>query len=174
METIDDKLELGILDVSKAVFFVSEGGFAGLRYKDEEYKHIVLRRTMPIKQPSQYISIADDKNKEIGILRDLAELSPDQLAIVENELDNRYYSPKVLEIISVKDKLGYVYMEMKVKNKKEREYVKNCAVKDVSRNIRMLSDTSLIIFDVDRNRYIVPDLSELDKNSLKRLDSYLF
>jgi len=167
-------LDIGLLDTDKADFYVTEGGFTGLRYLDKDYPHIVLRRSLPIKEPSRYISVADDENNEIGIIRDLEDLKGEQKGIVINELDNRYYSPEILSIISVKDKLGYVYMEMRVKNKNSKEYVKNCAVKDVSRNIRMLSDTSIIIMDVDGNRYIAGDLSKLDRKSLKQLDPYLF
>jgi len=91
-----------------------------------------------------------------------------------DELDNRYYSPEVLEVISVKDKLGYVYMELRIRNKDQRDHVRSCAIKDVSKNIRMLSENSLIIFDVDGNRYIVKDVLGLDKHSTKKLDPYLF
>jgi predicted glycosyltransferase len=122
----------------------------------------------------KYISVADDENNEIGIIRDIEDLTSDQKDIVVNELDNRYYSPEILEIVSVQDKLGYVYIEMRIQNKNSKVHVKSCAVKDVSRNIRMLSDKSIIIFDVDGNRYIVSDLFSLNKNCLKRLDSYLF
>jgi hypothetical protein len=38
----------------------------------------------------------------------------------------------------------------------------------------MLSDTSLIIFDVDGNRYMIGDLSKLNKHSIRELDPYLF
>ena len=171
---MQSQLDIGLMDLSKAEFYVSKGGFAGLRYEDKDYPHIVLRRSLPIKEPMKYISVADHENKEIGIIRSVDELKDKQREIVINELDNRYYAPKVLEVLSVKDKLGYVYVELRIQNKNSNSYTKNCAVKDVSRNIRMLSDTSLIIFDVDGNRYIVEDLSELDKHSIKRLDPYLF
>jgi len=174
MESIKDQMDLGIMDLREASFYVAEGGFAGLRYKGEDYKHVVLRRIMPIDQPLNYISVADQENKEIGIIKSVEDLSDSQREIVEKELDSRYYSPVVLEIPSVKDKLGYVYMEMRLQNKQGKEYNKSCAVKDVSRNIRMLSGNSVIIFDVDGNRYVVPDLSALNKQSLRRLDSYLF
>lgn len=167
-------LDIGLLDISKADFYVTEGGFTGLRYDDKDYPHVVLRRTLPVKEPSRFISVADHDNKEIGILRSVEELNAAQRKIVENELENRYYSPEVLEVLSVKDKLGYVYIEMRIRNKNDKAYTKSCAVKDVNKNIRMLSETSLIIFDVDGNRYIVNELSKLDKNSLKRLDPYLF
>ena len=169
-----DPLEIGIMTMDTAEFFVTDGGFLGLKYKDAEYKHITLRRTSPIKMPTEYISVADHENKEIGIIKSIGELSESQRGIVENELDCRYYSPEVTEIISVKDKLGYVYIEMKLMNKNGKTSTKNCAVKDVNRNIRMLSDTSLIIFDVDGNRYIISELSKLDRASIKKLDPYLF
>ena len=166
--------DIGLMDTDKAEFYVTEGGFTGLRYEGSEYPHIVLRRSLPIKEPMKYISVADDENKEIAIIRSIDDLKGQQRDIVIKELDNRYYSPEVLEVISVSDKLGYVYMEMRIKNKNSNVYVKSCAVKDVSRNIRMLSDTSLIIFDVDGNRYIVSDLFKLDRKSIKQLDPYLF
>ena len=174
METYNDQLNLGLMDLRQAVFYVGDGGFTGLRYKGEDYKHVVLRRIMPIDQPLHYISVADQENKEIAILKSVADLQDSQREIVERELDSRYYSPEVLDLMSVKDKLGYVYMEMRLRNKQGKEYDKSCAVKDVSRNIRMLSNNSVIIFDVDGNRYIVEDLMQLDKHSIKRLDPYLF
>ena len=56
----------------------------------------------------------------------------------------------------------------------DTKYKKNCALKDVSKNIRMLDDDRLVITDVDGNRYIIESLSALDKKSLKRLEPYLF
>ena len=174
MEKIVDQMDLGIIDVNQARFYASEGGFPGLKYKGEDYKHVVLRRIMPMQEPFNYISVADPDNKEIGILKAVDELDARQKQIVIAELDNRYYSPEVIEVISVQDKLGYVYMELRLKNKQGKEYVKNCAVKDVSRNIRMLGDNGCIIFDVDGNRYIVSELSKIGKKSLRKLDAYLF
>lgn len=173
-----DTMDLGILDIKEAEFYSGSGGFAGLKYKGEDFSHIVLRRIMPMQQPFNYISVATaaDGNdyKEIGILKAVDDLPQTQREIVITELDNRYYSPEVLEVVSVQDKLGYVYMELRLKNKKGIEYKKNCAIKDVSRNIRMLSDTSVIIFDVDGNRYIVEDLKRLSRQSMRKLDAYLF
>ena len=171
---ITESLDIGVMDVSKADFYVTAGSFTGLKYNDKDYKHITLRRALPVSRPHDYISVADSENKEIGIIRTVDELSDAQKIIVLNELENRYYCPEIIEVTSVKDKLGYVYMELRLKNKSGKIYQKSCAIKDVSRNIRMLSDTSVIVFDVDGNRYLISSVSDLDKNSLKRLDPYLF
>ena len=174
MNTETIQMDLGILDLKNANFYATEGGFVGLKYNGEDHQHVILRRIMPLQMPMEYISVADTENKEIGILKAIADLPKDQQEIVVSELDNRYYSPEVLEVVSVQDKLGYVYMEMRLKNKQGLEYTKNCAVKDVSRNIRMLSNTRVIIFDVDGNRYVISDVSNLNRQSMRKLDAYLF
>jgi hypothetical protein len=171
---MDDPLNIGIMDLEKTEFYNTEGGFTGLKYGGADYKHITLRRVSPIYRPMEYVSVADHENKEIGIIRSVEALSDSQRAIVIRELDNRYYSPEIIEVVSVRDKLGYVYIEMKLKNKNGNESSKSCAVKDVNRNIRMLGDSSLIIFDVDGNRYVIPELGRLDKKSVKMLDPDLF
>ena len=170
-----DKIDIGILDLTKAEFYKNEGGFTGLRYDGQDYRHITLRRTLPIGRPMEYVSVADSKNNEIGIIKSVNEFSGSQFEIIIAELDKRYYCPEILEVKSVKDKLGYVYMELllEVPND-DKKHVRNCAVKDVNRNIRMLSDESLIIFDVDGNRYIISDLAKLDKHSVKKLEPFLF
>jgi hypothetical protein len=166
-------IDIGILDIDNAEFYVTPGGFTGLKYAGKDYKRISLRRALPIGNPMEYISVADKDNKEIGMIRSLSELSEKQYSIVVTELENRYYSPTVYEVKSVKDKLGYVYLELLI-GRDDVKYMKNCAVKDVNKNIRLLDDDRLAIFDVDGNRYIVQSLAKLDKKSWKRLEPYLF
>jgi len=176
--TLADAIDIGFLEVERAEFFQTAGGFTGLRYAGQEYPRVSFRRALPVGQPGAYISVADAENKEIGILREVAALPGEQLKIVTAELDRRYYCPLVLEIKSVKDKLGYVYMELRIQGAgsegEGKTYDRNCAIKDVNKNIRMLDENRLILFDVDGNRYLVPSLAALDKKSLKRLEPYLF
>lgn len=166
-------IDIGIIDLKNAEFYVTPGGFTGLKYAGQDYNRVTLRRAFPIGNPMEYISVADKDNKEIGMIHSLADLSEKQYSIVLAELEKRYYSPTVYEIKSVKDKLGYVYMELII-GRDDTKYKKNCALKDVSKNIRMLDDDRLVITDVDGNRYIIESLSALDKKSLKRIEPYLF
>lgn len=170
---LSDAINIGYIAPAEVEFTRTPGGFLGMKYKGEEHKRVALRRALPIGRPDEYISVADHEEKELGVIREVRALPDQQMALVLEELDKRYYSPTVVEVKSVKDKLGYVYMELTVTGP-DRPYERNCAVKDVNRNIRMLSDDKLIIFDVDGNRYIVEALSKLDKKSIKRLEPYLF
>lgn len=171
--TLAEAIDVGFIEPGNAEFYETEGGFTGLRYNGNEYKRVSLRRALPVAQPDQYISVADHENKEICVIRSLEELSAEQKRIVAGELDRRYYCPVIEEIKSVKDKMGYVYMEMLIRGHGEA-HEKSCAVKDVNKNIRMLDEERLLIFDVDGNRYMIPSLNALDKKSLKRLEPYLF
>ena len=81
-------IDIGFLDPKKAEFYVTAGGFTGLRYEGNDYKRITLRRAFPIGKPSEYISVADKDNKEIGIIRSLAGLDKDQYEIVVAELES--------------------------------------------------------------------------------------
>lgn len=171
--SLSEAIDIGLLELDKAEFYVTPGGFTGLKYGDADYKRVTFRRALPIGQPMEYISVANHENKEIGMIRAVSELSDGQRGIVMAELENRYYCPAVFEVKSVKDKLGYVYLELSI-GRDGRRYDKTCTVKDVSKNIRMLGDDRLIIFDVDGNRYLVNALSKLDKKSLSRLGPYLF
>jgi len=171
--TLSDAIDIGLLDLEKLEFFMTPGGFLGLRYDGNEYLRVTLRRALPVGKPMEYISVTDKDNKEIGMIASVHELSGEQRAIVTAELSTRYYCPIVCEVKSVKDKLGYVYFELALSRDGKR-YEKTCTVKDVSKNIRALSDDRLILFDVDGNRYIVPSLHGMDKKSLRRLEPYLF
>ena len=171
-ENLADAIDIGYLTLTEACFYTGPGGFTGLRYNGKEYKRVQLRRAMPVKHPAEYISVADHENKEIGMIRAISDLSAGQLRIVQDELDHRYYCPEILEIKSVHDKLGYVYMEMKLlAGGEQNDYTP--AIKDVNKNIRLLGEDRLIIFDVDGNRYLVSSLQKLDKKSLKRLEPYM-
>lgn len=172
-DDLSQAVDIGWLALDKAVFYEGGGGFAGLRYADKDYKRIQLRRAMPDRYPSEYISVADSESKEIGMIRSINDLSDEQLRIVSDELSRRYYCPEILEVKSVRDKLGYVYMEMEVFASGEK-HERSAAVNDVNKNIRMIGANRLIIFDVDGNRYIINALDKLDRKSLRRLEPYMF
>jgi len=172
-EDLSQAVDIGWLNLEKAEFYQGPGGFTGLRYDEKEYKRIQLRRAMPDRYPSEYISVADHENKEIGMIKSIADLTNEQLQVVSDELDRRYYCPEIIEVKSVRDKLGYVYMEMDVYAGGER-HERSAAINDVNKNIRMIGTNRLIIFDVDGNRFMVNALDKLDGKSLRRLEPYMF
>lgn len=172
-QLLSEAIDIGYLDLNDAKFFASSGGFVGLNYKDTEYSRVTLKRALPINHPDEYISVSDASNNEIGIIKDINDLKDEQRSLLLEELSKRYYCPKIDKILSVKDKMGFVYFDVSI-IKGNAMFKKNCSVKDVSKNIRMLGDDKLMIFDVDGNRFLIDPLSELDKKSKKFLEPYIF
>ncbi|MDR2505028.1 MAG: DUF1854 domain-containing protein [Oscillospiraceae bacterium] len=170
---LSDAIDLGILNPGEATFAATAGGFVKLKLGEKEYPRVQIRRALPLASPEEYLSVADGEGNEICIIRNLSDLSESQREVVMGELNRRYYSPNVLEVLSVKDQLGYVYFGLRIKGAGDA-IERTCAIKDVNRNIRMTSDDSVILFDVDGNRYIIPSLKALSAKSRKRLEPYLF
>lgn len=168
-QEVTEIMDINVIDVGKAEFYVSGTGFVGLRYHDTDYKRVVFSRILPLNNPDEYISVMDTENKEIGIVLSIGELQEEQAEIVRMELSKRYFCPVILKITSVKEKMGYVYFNVSIKGSS-----RNFAVKDVSRNIRQIGDQRIIIFDVDGNRYLIEDIISLDRKSQKLIEPYLF
>jgi hypothetical protein len=168
-QEVTELMDINIMDADKIEFYETGTGFVGLRYLDKDHKRVTLSRILPLNDPDDYISVIDTDGAEIGIIRSISELPEKQAMIVRDELSKRYYCPTVLKISSVKEKMGYVYFDVMIKEKS-----KSFAVKDVSRNIRQLDDRRIIIFDVDGNRYIIEDINRLDVKSMRRIEPYLF
>ena len=83
-----------------------QGGVFRLTMPDEiSYIQVYAFRTYPLSHPDQYISLRDGED-EIGILKDLAEFDSGTQAIVYELLARRYFVPRVLKIVSTKQRYG--------------------------------------------------------------------
>ena len=161
--------DIGLLDPKKCEFYVNANGFTALRMGERDVKRVKLARTQPYSAPFSYICVFDSEDNEIGIIKEVDELSEQSAELVKKELENRYYCPQVTQIISIKEKLGYFYFDVMIGGHK-----KIFAVKDISRNIKQLDENRIIIFDVDGNRYYIADIWSIDKNSRRKIEPYLY
>ncbi len=165
----EDILDIGILNAGEISFYTNPKGFIALKMGDKDHKRVKLSRILPFKEPFKYITIGDMEGKELGIIRDLAELSEEQRELVKAELESRYYCPEISEIETIKEKMGYFYFDVKIK-----DYKKTFAVKDISRSIKQLDDESIVITDVDGNRYMIPDIWKINPKSRRKIEPYLY
>ena len=100
---------------------------------------------------------------------DIAELeSYDDKQLFLEELDRRYFSPKLIKILSVKDKFGYLYWDAETTSGHVTFIMNN-----PFSNIRVLDDGRIIMHDIDGNVFEIPDSSKLDKTSFKKIEIYL-
>ena len=167
METI--KLSLEFSNPKECRFFKNKNGFLVLELNSKNMGRVKLSRSYPFSKPTEYICISDLEDKEIGILRDITELDNASLELAKEELETRYFCPTITEIKSIKEKMGHFYFETKI-GVKDR----NFTVKNITRNVRFAGEDTLLIFDMDGNRYVMPEFSKTDAKSKRLLEPYLY
>jgi len=167
------------LTPKNARFTASKGNLISLELTNEDgkkefFERIVAIRAFPITDPNYFISIRepDGKNNkkgaEIGLIENISIFDEETVALLNSELDRRYFTPKIQKILSLKEKLGQNYWDVVTDAGKFSFVVRNSGS-----NIRTLEDGRVLIFDIDGNCFEIPDPYKLDKASLKKIEIYL-
>lgn len=166
----EEMLKMNFLDESNAHFARTGGGFVSLKLGETEYKRVHVVRMFPFTDPDHYISIrtTEENSKEIGIIKDLSAVSDDLRAMLTEQMNMRYFTPIITHINSVKDEYGYAYFDVMT----DRGQCK-FAINMGGNAVVHLSDTRLLISDIDENRFEIPDVMQLSAIERKKLDLFL-
>ena len=164
---------LNILDCSKLEFYRDDAGFISLKYDGKEYFNVRLTRLLPFYAKTTYISVAyDDEDrefKEIGVIKDMSQMSAEQYKLVNDYLEYKYYMPEITKVHSIKDNSrGFIFVDIDTTAGR-----KTICIRDWYSNFRMLTDKYLYAADVDGNKYFCSDIAKLDKKSLAVLEIYI-
>ncbi len=167
------------LTAENTEFFRSEGGLISLRLKNEDgtveyFERVLPIRSFPITDPDDFIAIREPDSKdngkgaEIGMIKNIADVTPEARELLEEELSRRYFTPEIKKIFNVKEKFGYSYWEV-LSTAGKVAFVMN----NPSSNIRTLEDGRVFIHDIDGNCFEIPNPDKLDKASLKHIEIYM-
>lgn len=164
----ESALETRFLTPDNAVFTATKGGFVSLRYGEKEYKRVLIYRTFPFTDPERFLSIREPEgnNGEIGLIDDLAAFDDRQIALLREQLALRYFMPVIRKILEIKEEYGYSYWNVETSSGACRF---TCDANGVSK----LSETRLVIADVDGNRFEIPDVTRLSAKELRMVDLYM-
>ncbi|MBO4609549.1 MAG: DUF1854 domain-containing protein [Lachnospiraceae bacterium] len=153
-----------------AVFTQTEGGFVSLDLDGKHYDRVKIVRLFPFSDADKYLSIREYEGdgKEIGIIEDLDLMSAEAKEVIKAQLTLCYFTPVISKIYSIKDEYGYAYFHV-MTDKGECRFAINMGSNAVSK----LSDTRLIIVDVDENRFEIRDVDALSQKEKRMLDLFL-
>ena len=126
--------------------------------------------TFPLTNPEEFISIreADEKAKEIGMIEKLSQLEPEQQEMIREQIKLRYFIPIIIKVMDVKDEYGYAYWHVQTNFGVCRFTTRMSGDAVVS-----LSDSRLMVTDIDGNRYEIPDFYKLSIMERKKLDLFI-
>ena len=165
-----DTADIHYLDTDSLVFERTEGGFLSLRIgRRKPHPRINVYRSFPLTSRREHISIRDGEDNEIGMIVSLDDLPGDTARLLEEELDQRYFAPVIDKIVSLKEEFGYIYWDVVTDAGPCR-----FTVKGGENNVFLLSGDTLLIIDVDGNRFEFPDFEKrADSKSLKLIETML-
>lgn len=164
-----NKLSIKFLEPDKCKFSFNQNGFLVLCIDGEGKGRVKLIRSYPYSLTDEYICVHDIEDNEIGIIRDLKELDEASRNSANKELQNRYYCPTVTAVKGIKERMGHFYFDVVIDGKD-----KSFTVRDLTRNLRSANESTLLIFDIDGNRYIIPDQEKIEQKSRRLLEPYLY
>lgn len=168
--TLSTIIEIQYLTPENATFY-QKGDFLALKttLSGEEIDHgiVKLRRLFPFEELWNDITVMNPAGDEIGVIASVSLFKDDE-ALLKNELERVYFTPKITKIYTMKDKYGFSSWDVETDIGRI-----TFSVKDTFRSIVSLGNGRAIITDVDGGRYEIVDAKKLDKSSFKKVELYL-
>lgn len=154
------------LTPENAAFYI-KNGFLYVSYNGKEQRAFLCRQ-FPFEMLWEFISVLDEEQCEIGIIRNVELFEGETRELLVTELSRRYYSPVIQSIKSAKERYGFSYWRVET-----AEGEVSFTLHDTYRSIIRAGETRVIFMDVDGNRFEIPDVERLDRKSYKKIELYL-
>ena len=134
--------------------------------RDEAAEKVGVARCFPWSLEEEYISVRDSDGRELILLKTLDGLDAETVALIEQELRERFFVPKIHQVVNHSAEFGIISITAET----DRGQV-DFQIRD-REDVRLLPGSRAVFRDVDGNVYEVPDLTALDAASRKHLEQY--
>jgi hypothetical protein len=118
----------------------------------------------PVSHPQRFLALLDGRDRQIMMIDDPSELPAELWAKIQEELDRRYLTTKVLGIDYAKTEFGITYWTLQTSRGR-----KEIVTQSLQENAQWMGPHHLMLLDVDGNRFEISDIRKLDPASQKRL-----
>ena len=169
-QEVEEMTALRYLTKENAVFARTGGGFISLEFDGKKWERVQVIRLFPFTEPDQFISIrtVEERSKEIGVIEKKKKVSKETRKMLEEQLKLHYFTPVIQKVLDIKDEYGYAYFHV-MTDRGECRFTINMGGNAVVR----LTDTRLLITDLDENRFEIPDVLQLSQKEQRKLDLFL-
>ena len=134
--------------------------------RDEPIVDARVLRYFPWSVPDSYLSVHDTDGKEAAMLESLDSLDEDSRKVVEQELSEKIFNPKITRIVDFKDEFSVTSITADTDRGEVTFQIRS---RD---DVRILSPIRALFRDVDGNTYELPDLMSLDGPARRHLEKY--
>ena len=137
-------------------------------YDGRKFENLEPRRLFPLSGLEKYITLLDEEGVEQAIIRDLNTLPFEERKIIDDCLREYYLIPKVTKITGCREKYGVVTLEVDTDRGPAVIEIRNLLY-----GMKLLYGSRVLLRDGSDNRYEIPDLKALDKQSRQKIDCFL-
>ncbi|HQM95812.1 MAG TPA: DUF1854 domain-containing protein [Clostridia bacterium] len=139
-----------------------------IMFDGQKFDNVEPRRLFPISGLRKYITLLDNDEKEVAIIRNLDSLMDDSKKAVEQCLNEYYLIPKITKVYEVKEVSGNINMHV-LTDKGERKF----EIWHRYNDIKIIHGTRMLFRDMADNRYEIEDIDKLDKSSRIKLGTFI-
>jgi len=146
----------------------NEAGQLVVKLADREEPIVDARilRCFPWSVPDGFLSIHGPDGKEAAMLESLDCLDGTSREVVEQELAEKVFNPKIKRIVDFKDEFSVTSVTAETDRGEVTFQIRS---RD---DVRVLSPTRALFRDVDGNTYELPDLTAINGPARRYLDRY--
>ena len=147
---------------------IEKGGDGKLRFRPGDgaapADDVRLHLAWPLRWRDRHLVVLDHEGREIRMFDSLADLDPTCHDLVRGELAERYFTTRILGVLSVRPEHVVSYWEVDT-DRGRREFV----IEESEHNPRRVGDASWLFEDVSGNRFLIEDVREVDARSRRLL-----
>ena len=160
--------ELEFLDASKVSIARNAFGELVVQLPDgTTHTKVEPVRSFPINETVRYIALLDSEGNEIGIVEDVRKLTSQSRDVLMDELQKRYFMPKITKINSLDGQFGVTLWDVET-SQGDVEFGMRTRY-----DVITLENGRVLIKDVDGNRYEIENYNKLDQKSIALLQTQM-
>lgn len=148
-------------------FSMSEEGFLTCTIDGNKLDHVVVVRALPFSLPEEFLSVLKE-DEEQGMIRRLSDFDPKTMELLRKQLDFRYFTPQITQIHSIEENVSFLFFKLETTSGP-----KEICVTDIAKNLVLIDDDRVFLTDVEENRFIIPSIKALDKQSRQKIEIYI-
>lgn len=160
-----DAAKIRYLTKDNTSFKKTPGNMLTVTVDGEETPSVYVHCSFPHTNKRIYISIRTIENKEIGMIQSLDDFPKETADLLEEQVKIRYFAPEITKVVKIKEEFGYSYWETET-----TAGLCRFTVRGGGGNVKLVSESRLLISDVDGNRFIIPDLEKLTDKEYRMVE----
>ncbi len=153
--------ELSFIPPREVRLYLDNFDDLALDLRGEIHTRLWVQRAFPLNAPTKFIVLQNSDGREIGIVRDMADLDPDSRKALETALEQAYFMPRILKINRVFSHFHVPTWDVET-DRGHRVF----EIPSSRRDVRVIGEARVLLRDADGNRYEIADYRRLDPDSI--------